>query len=103
MTAVGTGEHGVGLGKREYLVEELGEGTVHLMQAIKNVVDPYGLLNPGKVTEFPYTYIFFVAENTPSCTQIKPQVQHPGTIEISATERPTRMFVLKHLPLTIIE
>ncbi|KZT44092.1 hypothetical protein SISSUDRAFT_1039360 [Sistotremastrum suecicum HHB10207 ss-3] len=44
-----TGEHGVGLGKREYLVEELGEGTVHLMQAIKNVVDPYGLLNPGKL------------------------------------------------------
>jgi D-lactate dehydrogenase (cytochrome) len=46
---LGTGEHGVGVGKKEYLVEELGEGTVALMRQIKKTVDPYGILNPGKV------------------------------------------------------
>ena len=46
---VGTGEHGVGLGKKEYLTEELGEGTVALMKLIKKTIDPLGLFNPGKV------------------------------------------------------
>jgi hypothetical protein len=46
---VGTGEHGVGVGKKEYLVDELGEGTVELMRIIKEAVDPLNLLNPGKV------------------------------------------------------
>jgi D-lactate dehydrogenase (cytochrome) len=45
----GTGEHGVGIGKREFLVKELGAGTVALMKAIKRTVDPLGLFNPGKV------------------------------------------------------
>jgi len=40
-------EHGVGIGKREYLVEDLREGTVKLM--IKKTVDPLGLFNPGKL------------------------------------------------------
>jgi D-lactate dehydrogenase (cytochrome) len=44
-----TGEHGVGVGKKEYLVEELGEGTVELMKAIKKAIDPLELFNPGKV------------------------------------------------------
>ncbi|KAF8727625.1 hypothetical protein AX14_007190 [Amanita brunnescens Koide BX004] len=44
-----TGEHGVGIGKRKYLVEELGEGTVNLMKTIKKAVDPLGLFNPGKL------------------------------------------------------
>ncbi|KAF9001885.1 D-lactate dehydrogenase cytochrome oxidoreductase [Cyathus striatus] len=44
-----TGEHGVGVGKKEYLVDELGEGTVDLMRMIKYVVDPLNILNPGKV------------------------------------------------------
>ncbi|KAJ7320844.1 FAD-linked oxidase-like protein [Mycena albidolilacea] len=44
-----TGEHGVGIGKRDFLVEELGAGTVALMKAIKRTVDPLGLLNPGKL------------------------------------------------------
>ncbi|PPQ68693.1 hypothetical protein CVT24_007578 [Panaeolus cyanescens] len=43
-----TGEHGVGIGKKEYLVEELGEGTVELMKKIKRTIDPLGLFNPGK-------------------------------------------------------
>jgi D-lactate dehydrogenase (cytochrome) len=43
-----TGEHGIGLGKQEYLVEELGE-AVDLMRTIKRVLDPLGVLNPGKI------------------------------------------------------
>ncbi|TRM68380.1 FAD-linked oxidase-like protein [Schizophyllum amplum] len=44
-----TGEHGVGTGKRKYLIEELGEGTVRLMQTIKDSIDPLNLFNPGKL------------------------------------------------------
>ena len=47
--AQGTGEHGVGMGKREYLYEELGQGTVELMKTIKRTLDPLNLFNPGKV------------------------------------------------------
>lgn len=45
----GTGEHGVGIGKKEFLVEELSEGTVGLMKTIKRAIDPLGIMNPGKV------------------------------------------------------
>lgn len=45
----GTGEHGVGVGKRKYLNKELGPGTVDLMKKIKRTLDPYNLFNPGKV------------------------------------------------------
>jgi len=44
-----TGEHGVGLGKKEYLIKELGEGTVDLMKQIKKTLDPLGIMNPGKL------------------------------------------------------
>lgn len=47
----GTGEHGVGIGKREYLLSELGQGTVSLMKVIKQTIDPYNLFNPGKASE----------------------------------------------------
>lgn len=43
-----TGEHGIGVGKRDYLREELGEG-VELMVAIKRALDPDNLFNPGKI------------------------------------------------------
>ena len=46
---LGTGEHGVGIGKREYLYDELGEGTVELMKTVKRAIDPFNLFNPGKV------------------------------------------------------
>jgi D-lactate dehydrogenase (cytochrome) len=45
----GPGEHGIGIGKKEYLYEELGEGTVDLMKKIKHTPDPHGIMNPGKV------------------------------------------------------
>ena len=43
-----TGEHGVGLGKQEWLVEELGE-AVDLMRTLKRALDPRDILNPGKI------------------------------------------------------
>ena len=49
-----TGEHGVGLGKREFLVEELGEGTGELMKTVKKAVDPHNLFNPGKASANPF-------------------------------------------------
>jgi len=44
-----TGEHGVGDGKRKYLIDELGDQAVDLMSAIKKAVDPLNLMNPGKI------------------------------------------------------
>ena len=44
-----TGEHGIGLLKRRWLRDELGEDQLALQQQIKAVFDPLGILNPGKV------------------------------------------------------
>lgn len=44
-----TGEHGVGTLKRRFLGDELGPRQYALQQQIKQVFDPHGLLNPGKV------------------------------------------------------
>jgi len=46
-----TGEHGVGLVKRGYLKEELGEETVALMRKLKLAMDPLCLLNCDKVVQ----------------------------------------------------
>ncbi|MFN6936117.1 MAG: FAD-binding oxidoreductase [Tsuneonella sp.] len=43
-----TGEHGIGLGKQEWLVAELGD-AVEQMRMIKRAFDPQNLLNPGKI------------------------------------------------------
>jgi glycolate oxidase len=43
-----TGEHGVGLIKRQWLALELGEDSLHVHRAIKNALDPAGILNPGR-------------------------------------------------------
>lgn len=44
-----TGEHGIGIGKREAMVREHGGESVEIMRAIKRALDPNGLLNPGKI------------------------------------------------------
>ena len=43
-----TGEHGVGIGKRKFMQLEHGE-SYQLMRQIKELIDPKGLLNPGKI------------------------------------------------------
>jgi len=44
-----TGEHGVGMGKRQSLLTERGEAAVGMMRAIKAALDPSGLFNPEKI------------------------------------------------------
>ena len=44
-----TGEHGVGLAKKQFLRRQLGEGSYALMRSVKQALDPMGLLNPGKI------------------------------------------------------
>ncbi|KAH7041940.1 oxidoreductase, FAD-binding protein [Macrophomina phaseolina] len=44
-----TGEHSVGLRKKASLIKELGPETVGVMRELKKALDPYGLMNPGKI------------------------------------------------------
>ena len=44
-----TGEHGIGIGKQDKLVDELGEDAADLMCRIKHAIDPQGIFNPGKI------------------------------------------------------
>ena len=46
-----SGEHGVGMTKSRYLAWELNPATYRLMRSIKDLMDPGGILNPGKVFE----------------------------------------------------
>ena len=55
-TAIGMGGtieycHGVGIRLRHLMPAELGQGSTALLRAIKNAVDPAGIMNPGKLLE----------------------------------------------------
>jgi D-lactate dehydrogenase (cytochrome) len=49
MNGTCTGEHGVGLHKMGFLLDEAGSGGVAMMRAIKQALDPLNILNPGKI------------------------------------------------------
>jgi len=44
-----TGEHGIGLHKMSFLVDEAGAGAIELMRGIKRALDPKNIMNPGKI------------------------------------------------------
>ncbi|MBW8777611.1 MAG: FAD-binding protein [Burkholderiales bacterium] len=44
-----SGEHGIGLHKQGFLVDEAGTGAVAMMREIKRALDPHNIMNPGKI------------------------------------------------------
>jgi glycolate oxidase len=48
-----TGEHGVGLAKKKFLTESVGELNVDIMMKLKRLLDPHWILNPGKMFDEP--------------------------------------------------
>lgn len=44
-----SGEHGVGIGKREFLEQEHGTEALAVMRSVKQAFDPRGIMNPGKI------------------------------------------------------
>ena len=44
-----TGEHGIGLHKMGFLVDEAGAGAVEMMRTLKRALDPKNVMNPGKI------------------------------------------------------
>ncbi|PLX78263.1 MAG: glycolate oxidase subunit GlcD [Desulfuromonas sp.] len=44
-----SGEHGIGIAKKDYLAKQIGPAGVAVMRRIKQSFDPQGLLNPGKI------------------------------------------------------
>jgi len=44
-----TGEHGVGLAKKPFLRQQLGDASYELLRQVKRALDPENILNPGKI------------------------------------------------------
>ena len=46
-----TGEHGIGLAKKDFLPKFAGEAQMRVMRELRRALDPHGILNPGKMFE----------------------------------------------------
>lgn len=44
-----TGEHGIGLGKKKYMLDQFGPDAMAMMKLIKTTLDPNNILNPDKI------------------------------------------------------
>lgn len=44
-----TGEHGIGLGKKKFMMDQFGPDALNVMKHIKNTLDPNNILNPDKI------------------------------------------------------
>ncbi len=44
-----SGEHGIGLLRKQFMELDVGPGALAVMRAIKDAIDPLGIMNPGKV------------------------------------------------------
>ncbi len=44
-----SGEHGIGLHKQGFLIDEAGVGAMALMRSVKQALDPHNIMNPGKI------------------------------------------------------
>ena len=60
-----TGEHGIGLAKSPFLPMQHTQAEIAAMRAVKNALDPKGILNPGKIFE-----PFEVWNHIPSSVQL---------------------------------
>jgi glycolate oxidase len=47
-----TGEHGIGLAKKSFLPKFAGDAQMRVMRELRRVLDPNGILNPGKMFDF---------------------------------------------------
>jgi len=68
-----TGEHSIGLGKKESLLQELGSETVNVMRSLKLSLDPHYLMNPGKVFDFNPEAAKSTPEATAAATLSRPK------------------------------
>jgi glycolate oxidase len=62
-----TGEHGVGLSKKRFLADAIGEGGMRWTRAIKRALDPANVLNPGKVLDGGAEHDRPPADSVPAC------------------------------------
>lgn len=53
MEGTSSGEHGIGLAKKDFLMKELGPDTINAMKSVKASLDPLWLMNPGKIMDVP--------------------------------------------------
>ena len=44
-----SGEHGIGIHKAEFILQEMGGRQIELFKTIKKAIDPKGIMNPGKI------------------------------------------------------